>query len=540
MYLWSNRIRYKPVLPAVVLLLENAGLINSAFVSAIFYFLHALSPATVEPSTPDPRLGPMELFAESLMAEYERVSAACGEKLYPTPTSEYTNLAVIKKEKVSRTEADKFTRSTLHGGLDEIMREKKPVNLEDVFKPDSRQQAVNYVLVEGAPGVGKSTFALELCRRWHSIELMKRFVAVVLLRLREKRVQEAKSLADLFYHENDGIKQDVVEQLSSSSGENVLLVFDGYDELPSLLQQSGFVADMICGRCLRKATILVTSRPSARSSLLSLHPCPDKHIEVLGFTSILVDQYARSVYGADSQLLADFRTYINTNPTIKSMMYIPLNSAIVVEIYQEYRTEGRPIPQTMTQLYTELTLIRIRSYIREHCKHPLDSLPLKLEDLSKDFRDHLFSLAELAFNGCKSKEVIFERLPVGCTSLGLMTASQEMYVGKKGALNYNFFHYTHQEFLAAFHISHLTLAEKKEILVQCLDGRNPPKMSLVWRFVVGLVGFEDIGWDKYTPWLGRLLCSTLPKEKEEDPTVTSFLAQCLYEAQEKIDWGVLL
>ncbi len=125
-----------------------------------------------------------------------------------------------------------------------------------------------------------------------------------------------------------------------------------------------------------------------------------------------------------------------------------------------------------------------------------------------------------------------------------MTASQEMYVRKKGAFSYNFFHLTHQEFLAALHISHLTLAEKKEIFLQCLDEDKPPEMGVVWRFVVGLVGMEDIGWDKYMPWLGRLLCGTLPKEKEgekeEDCRVTPFLVRCLYEAQEKVDWENLL
>ncbi len=504
-------------------------------------FAHSFPPAAGKPSTPDPQFGPMKLFTESLTAEYERLSAACEEKLYPTPTAEYTNLAVIKKELMSRTIADMFTRSTLHGGLDEIMREKMPVNLEDVFKVDDRQQAVNYVLVEGAPGVGKSTFALELCRRWHSIELMKRFTAVVLLRLRERRVQEAKSEADLLYHEDDEIKNNVVKLVCSSSGKNLLLVLDGFDELPSRLQRTSFIAKVIRGRCLRKATILVTSRPSARDSLLSLRPHPDKHIEVLGFTSVLVDQYANSVYGEESQLLADFHTYVNTNPAIKSMMYIPLNSAIVVEIYREYRKEGRPIPQTMTQVYTELTLIRIRSYLRDQCKQPLDSLPVKLEDLSMEFRDQLFCLAELALNGSINKVVIFERLPVGCTCLGLMTASQEMYIGKKGAVNYNFFHLTHQEFLAALYISRLTLAEKRESFLQCLDEDDPPEMSVVWKFVVGLVGLEDIGWDEYMPWLGWLLCNTLPKEKkgeqEEDLRVTPFLAQCLYEAQERVDWG---
>ncbi len=172
-------------------------------------------------------------------------------------------------------------------------------------------------------------------------------------------MQKAKSVADLLYHENNDIKKDVMKQVCSNSGENILLVLDDFDELPSRLQRSSFIADMIRGRCLRKAIILVTSRPSARHSLFSLCPHPDKHIEVLGFTSALVEQYAKSVYGADSCLLADFCTYVTTNPAIKSMMYVPLNSAIVVEIYQEYRTEGRPIPQTMTQLYTKLTMVQV-------------------------------------------------------------------------------------------------------------------------------------------------------------------------------------
>ncbi len=122
------------------------------------------------------------------------------------------------------------------------MREKKPANLEDVFKPNGKRQAVNYVLVEGAPGAGKSAFALELCRRWQSIELMKSCCP-------SQAVRET-SAGVLLYHDDDDIKQDVVKQVRSSSGKNLLLVFDGFDELPSRLQQSSFIAKVIRGNCL--------------------------------------------------------------------------------------------------------------------------------------------------------------------------------------------------------------------------------------------------------------------------------------------------
>ena len=54
------------------------------------------------------------------------------------------------------------------------------------------------VLVEGAPGVGKSTFAWELCRRWTSGELLGGYSLVVLMRLRDGYAREAKTLVDHF------------------------------------------------------------------------------------------------------------------------------------------------------------------------------------------------------------------------------------------------------------------------------------------------------------------------------------------------------
>ncbi len=494
---------------------------------------------------------PWTAFAHFVKAVYRNISVAADNKVYPIPTSTYTNLAVVEKE-VNRAEADKFTRATLHGGLDEIMKVKKPIFLEDVFKPEKGQESVKCVLAEGAPGVGKSTFALELCRKWDTIKLMRKFVAVVLLRLREKRVQEARCVADLFYHDDPDVQQAVGKQVRLNSGENVLLVLDGFDELPVHLRNSFFLGEVIRGKCLPSATILVTSRPSARADLNSLCSKPDKQIEVLGFTSELVDQYAESVYGGYTPLLADFRLYINANPAIKSMMYIPLNSAIVVEIYRENREVGKPIPQTETQLYTELTLIRIRSYLREQHNQSIESLPVELEDLPQGVRDQLCSLAKLAFKGTVDKEVIFPSLPAGCTTLGLMTASQELYIRKRGAVNYNFFHLTYQEFLTAFHISQLPPSEQKALFLQCLDEGDPPKMSVVWRFVAGMTGFPDIGWDKYLRLINGEVVVVEGKEEEvvkqdeewkeaekvvkqkddHSQIVTPFLAQCLYEAQE--------
>ncbi len=462
----------------------------------------------------------MAAYSKFLDAVYKNASIAHdGLKL----TTKYTNLAVIKKEGVSRAQADGFTKATLHGGIDEIMNEKKAIELKDIFKAEEGQANVKLVLAEGAPGVGKSMFALELCRMRHEVEAMRAFSAVVLLRMRDKRIQEAKSLADLIYHDNPSIQQAVVEEITSDGGENALFILDGFDEVPGCIRESILVAQVISGHCLPYATVLVTSRPSAREDLISLRK-PHKHVEVIGFTT---EQYARNTFGSDASLLANFLKYISTNPAIKSMMYIPLNTAIVVGIYRENREVGRPIPQTMTQLYSELTLTHMWRHLKGAGNKSVDYLPEKLGDLHREhpeIHEQLLSLAKLAFEGTLKQEVIFKHLPAGCSALGLMTTSQQLYTLRNVSPNHNFFHLTVQEFLSAYYISQLPGSEQKETFKQYSvhEFRHMEHMDVVWRFVAGLTGFGRIGWELIQSRRGRGV-----------DRVSSFLVQCLYEAQEK-------
>ncbi len=163
------------------------------------------------------------------------------------------------KEKVSRAQADEFTKATLHGQIDEVYRKKQPVSLEDVLKPEKGQEDVKCVLVEGAPGVGKSTFAWELCRRSDEIEAMRKYSLVVLLRLRDNRIQQARTVADLFYHYDTNLQQAVAEEVSAREGAQTVLVLDGFDEVSESFRNNPFLVNILRGVCLPKATVVVTS-----------------------------------------------------------------------------------------------------------------------------------------------------------------------------------------------------------------------------------------------------------------------------------------
>ena len=98
----------------------------------------------------------------------------------------FINLALVKNDRMNRSEADKFTKATLHEHIDEILKNKEPIKLEEVLNTAEGQPEMKCMYIHGAPGVGKRTCVGELCRRWDEIYAQKKYSLVVLLRLREK------------------------------------------------------------------------------------------------------------------------------------------------------------------------------------------------------------------------------------------------------------------------------------------------------------------------------------------------------------------
>ena len=435
-----------------------------------------------------------------LMDIYKSVQQSCDTKFPHLPEKAFITLAVIEKEFVSRANADVFTKGTLHGHADEILKQKKPIAIETVLEPPEGQQNMKCIFVEGAPGIGKSTFALEFCRIQ---EKLKIYSLVVLLRLREKHVQGIKSTNDLFYQNTD-LQQAVTKEVVACSGKNVLFVLDGFDELPTELRKNSFIVELIQGKHLPECTILVTSRPSATADLhFSCKPQIHKHIEILGFTHEHIQQYAESMLSDQPDVLEDFLKYISNNPAIHGMMYIPLNSAIVLEIYKATRTTGRPVPCTMTQLYTELCLVLLRKYLVENRDPLADNLQGRLENIPDALREKVLKLGKLALEGALRQQITFEQLPEGVVDLGFMNVSTGLYLGRKSVVSYSFLHLTLQEFLAAFYVSQLSGVEQKLLFIETLNllitdmfltNTYSSHLDVLWRFMAGLTGFKDIGW----------------------------------------------
>ena len=310
--------------------------------------------------------------------------------------------------------------------------------------------------MQGPSGIGRSTFyfARELCHEWNTTPTLRdNFDIVLLIKLRNKLVQNAKKLSQLFIHHDENLSERVVSEIEN--GDRVLLIFDGFDEYPNSESSSSLIDNIMKGVYLPSATLLVTSLAIAKEWFKKLR-CNNNNlmeIEILGFTETNRMEFVENVFGSNTLLLQRFKTYCSKNPAIMSMMYIPLNCAIIMQIYKEYWEHDDLLPKTMTQLYTSLCWTLIRQYVIQKGILYDDLSPGNFSNLPSDVLHSLSQLAQLAYEKLKYDKLVFT-IPDkdNFEHMGFMTVSEETLITSGTHCTYNFLHLSIQEYLAAWHI----------------------------------------------------------------------------------------
>ena len=484
----------------------------------------------------------LQWYGDYLKKQYVEVlftTQVSANKWLPSPTKNIFNLAIIKKEKIQRGAVDDdFIRKSIRGQVDDILLKKSPVELKEIFKNIEGERKV--ILIDGAPGSGKSILTVHICRQWGRGELFNEFIVMILVQLRDPKVQSALSVADLLPCEDRAMAERAATEITAVKGSGVLWILDGWDELPPHLQKESIVSALIRPthhqeNPLSKTAVIVTSRPVSSGDLC---PVVSSRIEVLGFTGEEQRLFFTECLNNDKEAVDNLMEKLSSNPAMEGSCYLPLNASIVAHLYL---TNGS-LPSTIFGIFSSLVQHFLSRYLYERKGISLELATItSLDGLPPELQALFLQLCKLAFSGTMQNKVTFsssdfEELSVSkeVCELGLLQAVPSIVTHGR-SVYHNFIHLSIQEMLSAVHISQMPAVDQ----IRTFDSMfNEARFSAIFQFYAAITKLRT----------SRPLLNLVPRflrpvpasvydlvrkiiQKDSNPLFLSVL-NCLYEAQD--------
>ena len=474
---------------------------------------------------------PLQHVQKRVYSRYKQLSLREGQR-----TLQFTKVAVLQNAPKPRKQDDpdqaEFLKRFRDCGV-RLSEGAEQVTVSHFLRKGSDQTRVVY----GQPGTGKTTFLKHVCQRAADDEASD-FSLVLYFPLREKAVSEAlkndsdAGLEQLMQYYIRGKKSSTsTEALLESEGANVLIIFDGADEVRGLMDShdGSLLGALLEGRALPQAHFIVSTRPGG---------CPllQQHVtlfyEILGFDEEAVESYVKEFFksepGKGEAMLSDLRA----RPDLMGGVYVPMNLLIFCSIYESGVAGRSSFPATMTECYKSSIARTVTREKREKKNPSYEVIPSKVEPL-------LLALGDLAYTGLNREppDYIFQAADVRDTySIPRSTSLDEYFCGllhlyaaeEPGYSTHstlNFSHTTKQEYFAAYHLSLLPEAEQAAFWRK---NRHNPKFAVVLKFFAGLTKLKS-------PVVSEAILPTsgggLPSKCDTDNPYLLYVFHALFESQ---------
>ena len=359
------------------------------------------------------------------------------------------------------------------------------VNMSGIFKPHEECPQPRTVLIEGKPGMGKTTYCKKMVYDWatgkqDAEDCFPRFNTVLLLKCRDMKSDLWEAIEDQLLPRD--VEEAVRKRFFNSICQNqskTLLVLDGLDEVPT--SKLPVFTEIIQGRReLPKCRVVATARHEAGIKV-RIH-C-DTLLQIEGFTEKDRREFIFKYFKHNKNLAGKLVSKLESDKNLKEMAANPLNTALLCLICEEFQGI---FPDRRTQLYEEIIQCILRRYRKKA------GLPETNEDLIQVYDAQLSHLGLIALNGLLEDKLDFEEgvlkghadeLP-GFGFLSVQTGGRKL----RPCRHFSFLHKSFQEHFAALYLCCQLLNKEISIDMLTADRRYLEELKEVLSsFTCGMV-----------------------------------------------------
>ena len=322
------------------------------------------------------------------------------------------------------------------------------VDMFKIFQPHEEYSQPKRVLIEGQPGMGKTTYCHKIAYDWAKKrkggESFPDIILVLLLKCRDINCGLWEAIDDqLLPREVNKEEKERLFTFIRDQQSRVLLVLDGLDELPS--SQLTIYKEIIQGRVLPESYLLVTARHEVG---MKVRECCHTLLEVEGFTKSDAKQFIQRYFREEEENLAKkLLDKLDSDRNLQDLTANPLNAALLCLLCEDFRGK---LPESRTLLYLEIVECVLRRY-RQKMK-----LPETDQDFVALYQVELRQLGRIAMEGLQNGSMYFDQNAFQGFSSDLISGLGFLSVEagrskRRPGRSYGFLHKTFQEFFAALY-----------------------------------------------------------------------------------------